>query len=296
MTIGELAATTGSQPEALRRLVRALASMGVFRQLPNDAVESTALGATLSARGLESVRDAALFWMETHYLPFNELLHTIRTGEPAADRYYGRPFFDWIIKDSERIALLTGAMANVTNGLRAGTFDDYRLLEGEAVADLGGADGTVLLTLLAEEPDHRGIVFDLPEVVSRARESLARHAAADRGTDRLSTWICRRPLSPSSRRICRAASSSRDRTSETDAVSRGAEVTVSADPLRRGTSREHHVPRSQRQPRLQPHTAHPVARALHRRHLLGDQYPAGGQERLLQAHEQSVGVHRVLVR
>jgi hypothetical protein len=179
-TIGELAATTGSQPDALRRLVRALASMGVFRQLPNDAVESTALGATLSARGPESVRDAALFWMETHYLPFNELLHTIRTGEPAADRYYGQPFFDWIIKDPERIALLTGAMANVTNGLRAGTFDDYRLPEGEVVADLGGADGTVLLTLLAEEPDRRGIVFDLPEVVSRARDSLARHAAADR--------------------------------------------------------------------------------------------------------------------
>jgi O-methyltransferase/luciferase-like monooxygenase len=180
MTIGELAAATGSQPDVLRRLVRALASVGVFRQLPNDAVESTALGATLSARGPESVRDAALFWMETHYLPFSELLHTIRTGEPAADRYYGQPFFDWIIKDPERIALLTGAVANVTNGLRAGMFDDYRLPEGEVVADLGGADGTVLLTLLAEEPDRRGIVFDLPEVVSRARELLARHAAADR--------------------------------------------------------------------------------------------------------------------
>jgi precorrin-6B methylase 2 len=180
MTTGELAAATGTQPEALRRLIRALTSIGVFRRLPNDAVESTPLGATLSAHGPDSVRDAALFWMETHYLPFSELLHTIRTGEPAADRHYGQPFFDWLIKDPERIALLTGAMANVTNGMRAGMFDDYRLPEGEVVADIGGADGTVLLTLLADEPDRRGIVFDAPEVVSRARESLARHALADR--------------------------------------------------------------------------------------------------------------------
>jgi hypothetical protein len=180
MTVGDLAANTGSQPEPLRRLVRALTPLGVFRQLPDDTVETTALGATLSARGPESVRDAALFWMETHYLPFSELLHTIRTGEPAADRYYGQPFIDWITKDPERIALLTGAMANVTNGLRAGMFDDYRLPEGEVVADLGGADGSVLLTLLADEPDRRGIVFDLPDVVPSARESLARRAVAER--------------------------------------------------------------------------------------------------------------------
>jgi len=50
-------------------------------------VESTALGATLSAYVPGSVRDAALFWMETHYLPFSEMLHTVHTGEPAADRY-----------------------------------------------------------------------------------------------------------------------------------------------------------------------------------------------------------------
>jgi hypothetical protein len=180
MTTDELAAVTGSHPEALRRLIRALTPMGVFRQLPDGAVESTALGATLSARGPGSVRDAALFWMETHYLPFSELVHTIRTGEPAADRYFGQPFFDWIVKDPDRIALLTGAMANVTNGLRAGMFDDDRLPDGEVVADLGGADGTVLLTLLADEPDRRGIVFDVPEVVASARESLARHAARDR--------------------------------------------------------------------------------------------------------------------
>lgn len=179
-TVVDLAAACGAQPEPLGRLIRTLAPIGVFRHLPDGTVETTPLGATLSAKGADSARAATLFWMETHYLPFSELLHNVCTGETAATHYFGQPFFDWIVKDPERAALLSTAMANVTGGLRAGMFEGYRLPTGAVVADIGGASGSVLVRLLENEPDRRGIVFDVPEVVPDAQRYLEQQGLTDR--------------------------------------------------------------------------------------------------------------------
>ncbi|CAM4245552.1 methyltransferase [Kibdelosporangium persicum] len=179
-TVADLAAASGAQPEPLGRLIRSLATVGVFRHLPDGTVETTPLGATLSANRPDSARAAALYWMETHYLPFSDLLHNVRTGETAANHYYGEPFFDWIVKKPELVELQTSTMANVTGGLRAGMFDDYRLPAGAVVADIGGANGSVLVRFLAKEPDRRGIVFDLPEVVPGARRHIEEQGLADR--------------------------------------------------------------------------------------------------------------------
>ena len=78
---------------AIRRLVRSLSPMGLFRT-EDGRVEATSLGLLL-AEGPGSARDIALFWMETHYAPFGEFLHTAMTGEDAAAHYYGMGFMDW---------------------------------------------------------------------------------------------------------------------------------------------------------------------------------------------------------
>jgi O-methyltransferase domain len=179
-TVAELATTSGAQPEPLGRLIRTLAPIGVFRHLPDGKVATTPLGATLSAHRADSVRAPALFWMETHYLPFSDLLHNVRTGETAATHYFGEPFFDWLVKDAERAQLLSSAMANVTDGLRAGMFEGYRLPAGTVVADIGGASGSVLVRFLENEPDRRGIVFDVPEVVPGAHRYIEQQGLTDR--------------------------------------------------------------------------------------------------------------------
>jgi hypothetical protein len=179
-TVADLAASSGAQPEPLGRLIRTLAPIGVFRHLPDGKVETTPLGATLSAHRADSVRAPALFWMETHYLPFSDLLHNVRTGETAATHYFGEPFFDWLVKDAERAELLSSAMANVTGSLRDGMLEGYRLPAGAVVADIGGASGSVLVRLLENEPDRRGIVFDMPEVVPDAQRYVEQQGLTDR--------------------------------------------------------------------------------------------------------------------
>ncbi|MFF0042378.1 methyltransferase [Streptomyces mirabilis] len=164
----------------LNRLIRSLAPLGVFRQPTEDTVELTPLGATLSARRPGSLRDVALYWMETHYLPFSEILHTVRTGEPAAQRSFGKPFFDWIVAAPVRAELQNRGMAGLVGGMGDRMFDGYRLPAGEVVADIGGADGTILTRLLASEPARRGILFDLPEILPGARKTIEEAGTADR--------------------------------------------------------------------------------------------------------------------
>lgn len=149
----------------------AVAKLGLFR-IGGATVEITDFGATLAEGSPGSIRDLALYWMETHYAPFGQLLHTVRTGETAATRHYGEPFFERLSADPGLVELQNNAMAVVTNSLRAGMFDSYRLPEGNLVADIGGADGSMICRLLAREPSRRAIVFDKPEVVPSAQKVL----------------------------------------------------------------------------------------------------------------------------
>jgi precorrin-6B methylase 2 len=178
-TVGQLAAASGAQADALRRVIRALAPLGIFRT-DGERVEATPLGLTLAEGHPGSVRDIALFFMETQYKPFGEFLHTVMTGEDGSVHYYGKPFMDWTAGSPAAAEIQTRAMASVTQGLKAGMFDDYSLPEGDLVADIGGADGSMICQFLAREPDRRGIVFDKPAVVPAARQVLADHRLADR--------------------------------------------------------------------------------------------------------------------
>ncbi|WP_431775179.1 methyltransferase [Streptomyces cucumeris] len=126
-----------AQIEPLRRLLRTLASVGLFT-LDGDRVTLEPIGATLSRNASDSLYGAAVMWMETHYVPFSDLLHTLRTGEPAATDYLGKPFFDWVNENPDRSGQFCDAMASITSGLCTGMFDHYQLPDGELIADIGG--------------------------------------------------------------------------------------------------------------------------------------------------------------
>src|SRR5690242_10066058 len=114
-----LAGQSGAHAPSLARLLRTLASAGVFTEPEPGVFGLTPLGQTLTRTQPGSMRDLAIMWMETHYAPFGELVHTIRTGQPAAEHLYGQPFFGWLSGQPEQAARFTGAMANLTDGIKA---------------------------------------------------------------------------------------------------------------------------------------------------------------------------------
>ena len=126
------------------------------------------------------MRDLAIMWMDTHYAPFADLIHTIRTGQPAAEHLYGQPFFTWLSHHPEQASRFTGAMANLTSGFKTTVIASLPLDGIRTIVDVGGADGTVLAAILAAHPHMRGVLFDLPHVIIDAAETLARHGVEDR--------------------------------------------------------------------------------------------------------------------
>jgi predicted O-methyltransferase YrrM len=169
--VGDVAAAVGADADALGRIVRYLAPLGVFRT-SGDTVEITDLGRTLAEGPADSLRNVARYFHQTHYAPFGSLLDTVRTGEPAATVFLGKPFFDWINESPALAELQNDAMAGFTQNARGDLLDVYDLPEGRTVADIGGADGTLLVELLTGRPERRGIVFDRPSSVSAARSTV----------------------------------------------------------------------------------------------------------------------------
>ena len=147
-----VAAETGTDAEALRRVMRSLASIGVFAQPDEGLFGLTPLGETLTTGSPASMRDLAITWMETHYQPFGRLQDTIRTGRCAATEFYGQPFFTWLSGQPEQVARFSRAMANLTDGIRIGAISCHDFTDAGRIVDVGGADGAVLAHILAAAP------------------------------------------------------------------------------------------------------------------------------------------------
>lgn len=177
-----LAADLGCDPLAMSRLMRTLASLQVFTEVERGTYGLTPLGSTLVSDREGSMRDLALMWMETHYSPFAGLLDTVRTGRPAAAEYYGESFFSWLSKQPEQVGRFSRAMANLTDGIKAGAVSGYSFPETGLFVDLGGADGALLARILRSTPGATGIVYDLPHVVEQAAPTLKGYELDDRLT------------------------------------------------------------------------------------------------------------------
>jgi hypothetical protein len=176
-----LAAEVGADPMALHRVMRALASIGVFAETA-DGFGLNPLGETLTQDSPASMRDLAIMWMETHYAPFGQLLDTVRTGRCAATEFYGEPFFSWLSGQPEQIARFSRAMGNLTDGIKTGAISGHDFTGAGRIVDVGGADGTVLARVLSGAPAATGVVLDLPHVVAEAQPRLARFGLGDRLT------------------------------------------------------------------------------------------------------------------
>lgn len=168
-SVGELAAATGSSPPQLQRLLRALASRGVFRETAEGRFQLTPLGRTLRSDAPDSMRDKAIF--ETSpplWAAVGGLLETVRDGEPAFPRLYDKPIFEFLAGDAELGATFNRYMTAQSNLHNAAIVEAYDFQPVRTLIDVGGGHGATLAAVLSRYPAMRGILFDLPEVATGA--------------------------------------------------------------------------------------------------------------------------------
>ena len=180
-SVEDLAAATGTHAPSLARLVRALAALGIVAEADGGRIELTPLGVPLRSDVPGSVRDAVLFLVgEWFWRAWGGLLHSVRTGAPAFDRIYGMSNFEYWEHEPEAGAIHDAffrAMTRTTNAPIVASYDFSRF---GIVVDVGGSTGALLAAILLAHPGVRGILFDLPHVVSGAGSVLAEAGVADR--------------------------------------------------------------------------------------------------------------------
>jgi C-methyltransferase len=180
LPLEELAARVDANPDALKRLMRALISRGVFR-LRRGRYEMTALAEPLRTDTPYSVHGyARLVGSPQHREHWSMLIDSVRSGTTLVPQLRGKGAFEYLTDEPELAKIFNDAMTGL-NGMAALTVvAGYRFDSFATIVDVGGGHGELLATILAATPNARGVLFDLPEVVAGAPALLAARGVGDR--------------------------------------------------------------------------------------------------------------------
>lgn len=168
-TSDELARASGSHPDALYRLLRALAAVGVFHEGEGRTFSLTPLGECLRADAEESIAGWAEFVGEGYYWQaWGALLHSVRTGENAFRHVHGTDPWTLRVGDPEASTRFDRAMTSLSRQVIAGVLAAYDFGRFGSIVDVGGGNGAFLAAILAKYPAMRGVLFDQGHVVAGA--------------------------------------------------------------------------------------------------------------------------------
>ena len=177
----ELASATGTHATSLYRVLRAAASVGVLSECQHRRFALTEVGSTLRSDVSDSLRGWVLYTGESWNLQaWQELLHSVRTGEHAWERAHGVPFFEYLSRHPDASAIFDAAMSNFSRWDAAVVPMAYDFSQFRTVVDVGGGQGALLVSILKANPGVRGVLYDQAHVVERARETIAREGLESR--------------------------------------------------------------------------------------------------------------------
>ena len=181
-TAAELAADSGADERSLYRLLRSLASMGVFTEVAERTFANTPASETLIANSPTSMRAMILMIGDPeHGRVINDLEYSVRTGKPAWDHVHGVSVFEYFFETNKELgdifnqAMTSGSHSQISAVLAAYDFSPYG-----TIADIAGGHGHLVGAILQKYPEARGLLFDLGVVLAGAPEMLRSYGAEDR--------------------------------------------------------------------------------------------------------------------
>jgi hypothetical protein len=176
----ELAREAAAHAPSLYRLLRALASVGIFVEDGQHRFGLTPLADCLRSDVPGSQRALAIMAAEEHYAAYGALLYSVQTGRTAFEKVFGAPVFDFLAGHPEQARVFDQAMVSVHGRETGAMLDAYDFSGLGVLADVGGGNGSVLCAVLQKYPALRGILFDLPGVAERARAGIRAAGLAER--------------------------------------------------------------------------------------------------------------------
>lgn len=180
-SVEELARARNAHAPSLYRILRALASIGIFAEQDNQVFGLTPTAQPLRSDVPNSLRDVAMFWgADWHWEVWGQTLYSVRTGKPAWSQVHGEEVFSYFENNPEAGRIFNRAMSSLSGLATEAVLDAYDFSEIETLVDIAGGEGRLLTGILATYPKLRGVLFDLPYVIDDAREQVAETRVNDR--------------------------------------------------------------------------------------------------------------------
>jgi O-methyltransferase/methyltransferase family protein len=177
-TAAQLAADTGAHEPSVRRLLHLLVAIRVLSEDESGRFALTDLGDELREDNLGPL--ARFFVSEHEWAAWGRLDHSVRTGGRAFDLIYGMRNWEFYSKHPAEAAVFDAAMQAITRPVAEGVATGYDFSTIGSIVDVGGGDGTMLIGILRHHPNVRGILFDRPHVIERARARFEEAGLAER--------------------------------------------------------------------------------------------------------------------
>ncbi len=167
-TSRELADAVGAHEPSLSRFLGFLVTTGVLMLDEQGLFTATELGQLLRSDHPESERPwALLLGSPIMWRSWGELYGAVMTGRPAFEQAFGEPFFSYLGRNQQDGQLFNAAMTSDGRAVPE-ILEAYDFSGLKRIVDVGGGEGSLMTSLLAQHPQATGIVYDLPSVIADA--------------------------------------------------------------------------------------------------------------------------------
>jgi 16S rRNA G966 N2-methylase RsmD len=173
MSVDQLAQITATHAESLFRLLRALASVGIFCETNPRVFANTPLSKCLTQGKLQAA--ALLFQAPWHDAVWENLLYTIKTGSPAFEKVHGRPAFQWFGDHPDQSHIFQRANEVKARQCCRAILAVYDFAGINTLTDLGGGTGGLMVEILQRNPNMHGCVAELEYALPFIKENITKN-------------------------------------------------------------------------------------------------------------------------
>ncbi len=180
-SIGDLAAETATHEQSLHRIMRALAGVGLFTVDEAKCFSLTPAGTLLRRDVPNSLHHWILLMLgKVHSSAWDDLIHTVRSGESAFQHRFGMDLWQYCLRHAEHAQLFSNAMKGFTATYIQDLLRSYSFAKFKKIVDVGGGDGSLIIRILQANPQTSGVVFDLTRVVPLAKQRIQEEGLSER--------------------------------------------------------------------------------------------------------------------
>ncbi len=177
-SIEELAQASGSHEPSLHRMLRALASVGIFAETEDRRYELTPMAEYLKTDSLRSI--ALMFNSDWSDKAWGYFLDSVKTGDTPFEKAHGLPVSEWLEKNPHAAEVFNEANAIKAVSSHGAIIDAYDFSGIGTLTDVGGGLGVLMAEILMVNPMMRGIVLDIPSVIQKTRKMIQARDIKDR--------------------------------------------------------------------------------------------------------------------